>query len=442
MGPTKKRLPFETRLLLTTVGVGLPAVISFAWLLWAQDYSVHLKFLTTFFVTGAFVYLVFYSRNLVVNQLKALGNIAEAVKIGDYSLRGRRSERGDDLDDVYFQLNSLSEDLQRRRYAFHEAEALLGKIVDEIEVGIFVIDQGGYVSITNRAAGSMLNLSKEEIIGRTATELGLDPLLDDPSDSVLEHRFHVGSGPWHVRVENFREAGRPQRLLVVTDLKQILRREELKAWRRLIRVISHEVNNSLTPIISMCRTLTTLLGDKPLSDESANDAIDALEVMRERSDALKDFIGRYAELARLPEPTKSRFSLRESIESAVTMSPVENVSLPQDKSDVELYADRAQIEQVLINLFKNAHEASNALDDVRVEWDFDADSVTLDLLDHGKGISNPANLFIPFYSTKQEVSGIGLVLSRQIIENHHGSLTLENRKDTTGCVARIRLPRA
>ena len=441
MGPVKKKLAFETRLLLTTIGAGLPAVTAFAWLLWLQDYSVHLKFLATFFMTVAFLYVVFYSRDLVVNHLKSLGNVAEAIKIGDYSLRGRQSGRGDELDEVYFQLNSLSEDLQKRRYAFHEAEALLGKIVDEIEVAIFVIDQSGHVSITNRAAGSMLNLSKDEIIGCTTAELGLDPLLDNPSDSVRDNTFHVGSGPWHVRTENFREAGRPQRLLVITDLRQILRREELKAWRRLIRVISHEVNNSLSPIISMCRTLAGLLTEKPLSDESTADAIDALEIMRERSDALKDFIGRYAELARLPEPTKSRFSLRESIEEAVTMSPVKNVELSENLADVELYADRGQIEQVLINLFKNAHESSSERDDVKVEWDFDADTVTLDLLDHGKGISNPANLFIPFYSTKQEGSGIGLVLCRQIMENHDGSLTVENRTDGSGCIARIRLPR-
>ncbi len=439
MTPKRKRarLSFESRLILTMIGAGTPVMVGFLWLLWSGQQSVYLKFLVTVLVSSSFSYLVFVSRNLVVNQLKSLANVAEAIKIGDYSVRGRTSDRGDVLDEVYYQLNALSEDLQKRRYAFHEAEALLGKIVDQIEVAVFAIDQADLITITNRAASALLNLPKEEIIGKTTTALGLDPLLQNHAEGVLEHQFHVGPGPWHIRIEHFREAGRPQRLLVITDLKQILRREELKAWQRLIRVISHEVNNSLSPIISMCSTLTDLLHESPTA---SSDALGALRIIRERSVALRDFIGRYAALARLPEPTPSRFSLRKSIEEAVMMSPVEAVSMAEDMEDIELFADRGQLEQVLINLLKNASEASANAGNVYIDWSRDANSVTLSLVDEGCGVSNPANLFIPFYSTKKEGSGIGLVLCRQIIENHDGSLTVENRTDRSGCVARIRLP--
>ncbi len=292
----------------------------------------------------------------------------------------------------------------------------------------------------NRAGERLLGEPAERLLGQAAEDLGLADLLDGEVARLQSHTFPGGPGRWEIRRSTFREQGLPHRLLVISDLTQTLREEERQAWKRLIRVLGHELNNSLAPIRSMASTLAELLLREPPPEDWKEDMQRGLEVIGNRSEALIRFMAAYARLARLPPPRRAPLELSALIRRMAALEtrlPVYVESGPE----VTLEADADQLEQLLINLIRNAVDAALVTGGgVGMGWRADGTCIEVRVEDEGPGISNTENLFVPFYTTKPGGSGIGLALSRQIAEAHGGTLTLENRTPEPGCEALLRLP--
>jgi nitrogen fixation/metabolism regulation signal transduction histidine kinase len=321
-----------------------------------------------------------------------------------------------------------------------EATALLRAVMSEIEVAVFTFDGEQRLRLVNRAGEQLLSQSGRQVLGRTASELGLARLLEGETAPTVQMAFPGGTGRWGVRVSTFRERGLPHRLLVLADLTRTLREEELQAWKRLVRVLGHELNNSLTPIRSIAGSLRTLLDKEPLPADWMEDAQRGLGVVEGRAEALSRFMASYARLARLPAPRLQPVDVASWIERVVRLETRLHVRLAVGPA-ATLRADQDQLDQVLINLLSNATDASlETGGGVAAGWEVVSGSLEIWVRDEGPGLADTANLFVPFFTTKATGSGIGLVLSRQIVEAHGGELSLENRKPAPGCEARLRLP--
>jgi nitrogen fixation/metabolism regulation signal transduction histidine kinase len=229
-------------------------------------------------------------------------------------------------------------------------------------------------------------------------------------------------------------------LLVVEDLTRTLREEELQAWKRLVRVLGHELNNSLAPIRSIAGSLVRLIDRDPPPEDWRDDTRRGLNIISGRAESLTRFMESYARLAKLPPPTLNEVDvpfLVRRIAGLETRVPIRVESGP----GLSIRADADQLEQLLINLVRNAADASQETSGgVSLGLRRNGSQVMIWVLDEGHGLTNTSNLFVPFFTTKPGGSGIGLVLSRQIAEAHGGELTLENRQDRTGCLALLKLP--
>jgi two-component system nitrogen regulation sensor histidine kinase NtrY len=435
---TRRRLRFQDRLLLLVLATAFPAWLAAGVLLWRADGSPQLRGLAFALVSAAVLVGVAVVRRRVVRPLQSLANMLEALREGDYSLRARHADPGDALGEVMVEVNTLSRTLYDQRLEALEAGALLQKVLADVDIAVFAFDAAFRLRLVNRAGAALLGASIEALHGRTVAELGLAEMLAEPSGSIVQHLFPGGGGRWEVRRRTFREGGRPHELLVISDLSRALREEERQAWRRLVRVIGHELNGSLAPIKSMAGTLRRLVDRDPLPGDWRDDARSGLTVIHDRAEALGRFMGAYARLARLPSPTRKPASFAATLRRAASLYG-RGVTLAEG-ADVTLTMDSDQIEQVLINLIKNAVEAAGEGGEVRVRWHTADTQLIAEVEDDGPGLARTDNLFVPFFTTKPGGTGIGLVLSREIVENHGGSLSLDNRTDARGCVARVVLP--
>jgi len=428
---------YETRILLLALAVGAVPIAVLAAVLWRFDASPGLAL--TALGTALFACLIAAHRLRfeVIYHLQTLANLLEALREGDFSLRGRRARRDDALGEVVLEVNALAQTLREQRLEAREASALLQKVVVELDIAVLAFDRSGSLKLSNPAGARLFAASPERLIGRSAEQLGLAELLAGPSASIVQRSFPSGTGRWDVRHASFREAGIEHQLLVISDLSRALREEERKAWQRLIRVLGHELNNSLAPIMSMAATLSSLVARDPLPHDWRQDLGSGLSVVGDRAAALSRFMTAYATLARLPSPNRRAVDLAmlaRRVAALETRLPVRT-----DGPSLKVEADADQLEQALINLVKNAVDASEGRGSVLLRWRATADGTLVEVLDEGPGVANADNLFVPFFTTKPGGSGIGLVLSRQIAEGHGGTLTLENRKDARGCVARMNL---
>ncbi len=343
------------------------------------------------------------------------------------------------------EVNTLSATLREQRLGALEAAALLRKVMGEIDVAVFTFDGQQRLRLLNRAGERLLAAPAERLLGRKAAELGLAACLEGEPARTLEMTFAGAAGRWGMRRTTFREAGFPHQLLVLSDLSRALREEERQAWQRLIRVLGHELNNSLAPIQSVAQSLESmLLRSRPPAPwkppDTAEDMRRGLGVIRARSEALGRFMGAYARLARLPQPTFALVNVAPWIRRVVALETRLAIRLVPGP-DLTISADADQLEQLLINLVRNAVDATlETGGGVQVRWSKNGHYLEVRVEDEGPGLSNTANLFVPFFTTKPGGSGIGLVLSRQIAEAHGGSLTLSNRESSPGCVACLRFP--
>ncbi len=437
--PSQPRLAFETRLTLLALAAGLPALAFAMFELRWHDYSGAVRRTASAVLVGCWIGLALAIRGRVVRPLQTVSNLLAALQEGDYSIRARGSKHGDALDDVVREVNTLSQTLQEQRRGAMEASALLRAVMTEIDVAVFTFDQDNRLRLVNRAGEQLLTSAQDQLLGRSAHDLALEDCLAGPAHTTVQRAFPCGSGRWGIRVTSFREEGRPHRLLVVEDLTRTLREEELQAWKRLVRVLGHELNNSLAPIRSIAGSLAKLVEREPLDDDWREDTLRGLGVIGSRSESLTRFLDSYARMARLPPPKLGVVDVGPWVRRAVLVETRAHVVVDPGPA-LTIRGDGDQLEQVLINLVKNAVEAVEVGGAVSVTWRIVGVWLEVLVRDEGLGLANTANLFVRFFTTKPRGSGIGLVLSRQIAEGHGGDLSLENRKDRLGCEAKLRLP--
>ena len=436
-------LKFEGRVTALSLAAGLPGVALCALLLWLDGYSARVQWTVDLLLIFFWLAISANLKHRVIRPLQTLSNILAAIREGDYSIRGRRAASGDALGEVMLEVNDLGATLRGQRLGALEASALLRTVMSEIDVAVFAFDRARQLRLVNRAGEKLLAQPALRILGRTSEELGLAACLDghnDPGPYTMQMVFPGGVGRWEIRRGTFREGGMQHQLLVLTDLSQTLREEERSAWQRLLRVLGHELNNSLAPIKSVAGSLADLVQREPRPPDWREDMHRGLEVISSRADSLARFIESYSKLARLPQPRFEPLKIGELVQRVATLETRLPVKV-LDGPDIVVRADSVQLEQLLINLIRNAVDASLETNGaVEVGWARQNGQVIVCVKDEGLGLANTANLFVPFFTTKASGSGIGLVLSRQIAEAHGGTLTLENRDGTTGCEARLRLP--
>jgi nitrogen fixation/metabolism regulation signal transduction histidine kinase len=426
--------------LVLALACGLPAMLVTGWLLWRSEVSPTMRWAAGLLLVTAWCSLAEVARRRVVRPLRTLSSLLSALREGDFSTQARGAQAGEPLGDVLVELNGLTEILREQRLSALEATALLRTVMEEINVAVFTFDDQQRLRLTNRAGEQLLAQPVERLMGRTAGELGLAECLAGEPTRTFQMAFPGGIGRWGMRRNNFRQGGLPHQLLVLADLSQALREEERQAWQRLLRVLGHELNNSLAPIKSLSGSLVNLLAKEPLPGDWKDDAQRGLQVITTRADALSRFMEAYSRLARLPLPKAGPVRISDLVKRVVGLETRLTVAVVPGP-DLILQADGDQLEQLLINLVRNATDAAlETKGGVRINWAKTGSQLQIQVEDEGLGLSNTANLFVPFFTTKPDGSGIGLVLSRQIAEAHGGSLTLENRTDRTGCVARLQLP--
>lgn len=365
-------------------------------------------------------------------HLRLLASLLQGLREEEYGSRVRPGPGP--IGEIWREFNALAAKLGGEERRGLETDALLSQLLGGLELAVLIIDEQGRLVDLNPAAEQLLGRSASELVGRSAAELGLSGWLDRGAPFIDRHAFPAGEGPWEVRRVVFRRRGQPHRLLVVTDVSRTLREEERHAWRRLIRVLGHEINNSLGSIQSTAGLL------KERASAADRTARDGLELIEQRSRALGGFIRGYAELARLPPPMSEEVDVTALIRRVVSLESRIAVEIGSDSPET-IRADRSQLEQALINLVRNAADAALETGGAaRVRWRRSGRDLLIEVEDDGLGIAHTENLFVPFFTTKTGGSGIGLVLARQIIEAHGGNLLLANREGSRGAIARVRVP--
>jgi two-component system, NtrC family, nitrogen regulation sensor histidine kinase NtrY len=443
-----RRLSYERRIQLLALAAGLPGSFIALILLWTGAYSSGSAWTLTFLILSLWLGFALSLRHRVVFSLQTLSNLLAAMREEDFSIRARGARPDDAMGEVMIEVNALSTMLREQRLGAMEATGLLRTIIEEIDLAIFTFDHEAKLRLVNRAGERLLGRPLERLLGSTASELGLAGCLAGESARTMDLAFPGASGRWSMRRGSFRQGGLPHQLVVLSDLSRTLRDEERQAWQRLIRVLGHELNNSLAPIQSVAQGLESGLNAANQLPELQTgpaapilqDLQEGLAIIRSRTEALGRFMAAYARLARLPKPKHLPVSVAEWVHRTAKLETRVKVCIKEGPRAI-ISADVDQLEQLLINLIRNAADASlETHGGVQVGWITQRSLVEVWVIDDGPGIPNTANLFVPFFTTKPAGSGIGLVLSRQIAEAHGGQLTLENRIDARGCEARLRLP--
>lgn len=444
ISPTKRKIKYDRFIFLLALVIVLPASALSEILLWLSSASSETKWTVTLLLGLAWLVGASVLQTQVIRPLQTLSNMVASIREEDFSFRVRGASREDSLADLIHELNSLADRMQQQKTSALEATALLKKVLMEIDVAVFTFDQQQQLRIVNRAGEQLMGRIAPRMLGLTSEEMGLASFLRTPSPQIVEMTFPGKHGRWAVSHTAFRENGVPHELLIISDMSRALRAEERQAWQRLIRVLGHELNNSLAPIKSIAGTLTSLTGRAGLPPEMGQDVQKGLQVIENRVESLGRFMQAYTQLARMPAPTKTKVDVEVLVRRAAlleTRLPV--VVLNGPKTEIE--ADPDQLEQLLINLIRNAVDATLDLSrdhpgKVAVGWRLGAYTLEIFIQDEGPGLLNSDNLFVPFFTTKHGGSGIGLILSRQIAEAHGGTLQLANRKDHTGAEAVLALP--
>jgi nitrogen fixation/metabolism regulation signal transduction histidine kinase len=378
-------------------------------------------------------------RARLARRMQTLSSVLASFREGDFSVRARAS--GALTRRALEDLNQLGDVLRSHRLSELEAWGLLRKVMAEVDVVVLAFTHEGQLRLANEAAARTLRQPATALLGRDARSIGVADLLEGEVPRVIKDSDVLGAGPWELRRGAFRLAGEVHSLVVLADVGGALREEERQAWKRLIRVMGHEINNSLAPIQSISESLQRSLAQSPRPEGWEEDVSSGLSVVARRADALGRFMTAYAELARLPPPKRATMDVAEWVNRAAKLERRLAVAVEGGPA-VRILGDADQLDHLLINLLKNAVEATTETGrgGVRVRWGVGEGVVEVVVEDDGPGISNTANLFVPFFTTKAGGSGIGLALSRQIAEAHGGRVLLRARPGGGGAHAIVKLP--
>jgi len=456
--PRKRvRLHYEHRISLYALLVALPGIAVSGIFIWRQPWSTESKLALAFLELSVWWILALLLHDQTVRPLQTLANVVAALREEDYSFRARGAIADDALGELSLEVNALADLLADQRIRAIEATALLRRVVEEIDAPLFAFDPDRVLQLVNPAGEKLLQQASVRLLGRTAGEIGLADCLSAESEALVALPANSSSARWLVRQSKFREKGVPHTLIVLSDVSRALREEERSAWQRLIRVLGHELNNSLASIKSIAGSLSARLAETQLNPEDRRDFERGLAIIEDRTASLNRFLQAYRQLAQMPPPALKRVALLPIVERVVFLETRLVVEISRGP-DVTVMVDADQIEQMLINLVRNAVEAalesspgddrsSNSVHPAEVQkpqvslhWIVEDQNVVLTIDDNGLGLLNPSNAFVPFYTTKPAGSGIGLALSRQIVEAHGGSITLSNLAGKRGCRVQVKLP--
>jgi nitrogen fixation/metabolism regulation signal transduction histidine kinase len=459
LGKSGRRLSFERRLRLSLYLAGLPAFALLVFLLQVEKADASIQWILLPFFALTWMFAVSLLTEQVLRPLQTLANVVAALREDDYSFRARGGRRNDAMGDLALEINALAGMLQAQRAGAMEAMALVERVMKSMQAPVLAFDPDGNLKLLNSAAERVFDLSSGgEVRGRprgagSRTPDKIARLLRSVDNDLLVLGNPQQPSRWVVKRSAFRLRGVPHSLFVLSDVSEALREEERLAWERLIRVLGHEINNSLTPIKSIAGSLRSRLASTRSQSEDSEDFARGLEVIEDRAESLNRFLQAYRELMGLPAPKRQTISISKLVQSAALLETRLPVKI-EPREDVTLTVDPDQLSHALINLLRNAAEAvlspeaagkSGMKDEtapmVEMRWDSNPVEVTITILDNGLGLSNKANLFVPFYTTKPGGTGIGLVLAQQIAVAHGGSVRLSNRVDTRGCKAELTLPR-
>jgi len=371
----------------------------------------------------------------------SLANLVRSIRNGDYSQRAANTSLNDPLGSLKEEINQLADALQQNRLTTLENDFLVQHLIDKLEIGVLILDEAHVLAMANPAFSRLYEKPISELAGKTPDELGLKDALSGNSGPTHWINFPKRSSRYLVHHTEFRQDGRARTLFLFTDLKNPLREEERTAWRRLIRVMGHELNNSLTPIISLTSSLKTRIPASGMDEANAADYAEALDIVTSRATHLSNFVQSYSRLAKLPEPKRESIPLSKLFGRVANLENNLRIVVAKDP-ECFIYADPAQVENLFINLIKNAIEAMGEdPGGIHIGWKRLATEVSIWVDDEGPGLAGMENLFVPFYSTKPNGNGIGLIFCREIAEANGGSIELLNRPEG-GCRALIVLPLA
>jgi nitrogen fixation/metabolism regulation signal transduction histidine kinase len=427
------------RVWLFSLLLGLPALIFLAIFLYQRQIGVGPSILIA---TLLLLYLAIVASSLIdglARPIQTLSNVISSLREGDYSFRARGASSPDALGELAAEINALADLIQKQRVRSLEATALLARILEVMHAPLFAFDRDRLLQLVNNAGLELLGLPYARCFGRSVRELGLEPLLDSRDQAI--HVFPGKPTRWLLRKAAFRQEGVPHTLLLLTDVSLPLQEEEQVAWKRLVRVLGHELSNSLAPIKSIAGSLLARVETLTGNESALHDFRRGLGVVESRADSLHRFVQSYRLLAQLPPPRLRPVAIAPLLERVVLLEQRLGVQLDPGPA-ATLNADPDQLEQMFINLLANAVDASlaNGSEPVRATWARTGSNLSVVIEDRGLGIANTENLFVPFYTTKPAGSGVGLALAQQIARAHGGEIQLENREDGAGARATVLLP--
>jgi len=452
----RARLLYENRISLYAFLVAVPGLLVSAVLIWAQPWTLGSRIALIAVELFAWWLLALALQEQTTRPLQTLANVIGSLREEDYSFRARNAAPEDALGELSLEVNALADMLADQKVRAIEATALLQRVVDEIDAPLFAFNPSAALVLVNPAGEHLLRQTRTRMLGRNVQELNLQQCLTADNESVVELNVDGSQARWLLRRSSFRQSGVPHTLVVLSDVSRALREEERRAWQRLIRVLGHELSNSLAPIKSIAGSLSYRVGSTEMDPGVRTDLQRGLEIIEARSASLHRFLEAYRKLAQMPAPVLREVALEPLIARLTSLETRVPVAV-EAGPPIVFQADPDQLEQMLINLIRNAADAvleatgSKVGQDtdrphpsgkIRVRWIAESSDVLLLIEDEGPGLSNPANVFTPFYTTKPTGSGVGLVLSRQIAEAHGGSIEISNRTDCRGCVVKVVLPRS
>src|SRR3954451_3977511 len=397
----RQRAPFERRIIRSSLWLAIPGFVTSGVLIWLQAWALESKLalLAAELIVCGLILAALHDQ--IIRPLQTLANVVGALREEDYSFRARMAVPDDALGELSLEVNMLADLLAEHRVGAIEATALLQRVVEEVDIPLFAFDPGETLRLVNSAGERLLRQASPRLLGRAAADLGLKSCLTAENASVIP--LHLNSDArWFLRRSSFRQRGVPHTLVVLSDVSRALREEERLAWQRLIRVMGHELSNSLAPIKSIAGSLSSRVSGTQMDAEVRSDLQRGLEIIETRSASLQRFLEAYRKLAQMPAPALREVALEPLIARVAALETRIKVSV-QPGPGVVFQADPDQLEQMLINLIRNAADAvleSSSVSGVKhpiepgkvtVRWSAESLDVTLAIEDDGPGLSNPSN---------------------------------------------------
>ena len=401
-------------------------------------------------LTGIIIILQLSELFRFVSQTnRKLTRFLESVKYSDF-ISGFTADHklGRSFKDLNQAFNEVLEAFRRARSEKEEHWQYLNTVVQQVRTGLLSYDAEGNIELINANARKFMNA---QTIKKIHDLKDINPRLYEAITETESGKstLYKGGNELYLTIQatELRIRGNDVRLITLQNIQPELQKQELEAWQNLTRVLRHEIMNSITPISSLTSTLKDVLeydlqkkdGHYELKTEGAEDLKEGLNTIENRSKGLIKFIDAYREYTSLPKPKLTSIRLKDMIEKVATLMKPDikkheiNFSYSCASEYLTIQADEEMIEQVLINLLKNAVEALAETKNPTLELRglYDESSVKIEVIDNGAGIIKEAieKIFVPFYSTKRTGSGIGLSLSRQIMQMHNGSITVESEPD-------------